>query len=56
MESNSEDRLRYRSELDDEEVLQFIEKNKAANTTRKTRSDLSIWWTVSLVSGIPPNY
>jgi hypothetical protein len=30
-------------ELDDEEVLQFIERSKAANTVRKTRSDLNIW-------------
>jgi hypothetical protein len=62
MESNSEDRLRHRAEvsgvveLNDDEVLQFIERNKAANTMRKTRSDLSTWWTISLVSGIPPNY
>jgi hypothetical protein len=31
------------AELDDEEVLQFIERNKAANTVRKTRSDLNNW-------------
>jgi hypothetical protein len=30
-------------ELDDQEVLQFIERNKAANTARKTRSDLIRW-------------
>jgi hypothetical protein len=30
-------------ELDDEEVLQFIERSEAANTVRKTRSDLNIW-------------
>ena len=29
--------------LNDEEILQFIEINKAANTVRKTRSDLNVW-------------
>jgi hypothetical protein len=29
-------------ELEDEEVLQFIERNEAASTVRKTRSDLNI--------------
>jgi hypothetical protein len=30
-------------ELDDEKVLQFIERNKAANTIRKIKNDLNIW-------------
>ena len=29
-------------DLNDEEILQFIEINKAANTVRKTRSDLNV--------------
>jgi hypothetical protein len=30
-------------ELEDEEVLQFIESSEAANTVGKTRSDLNTW-------------
>jgi hypothetical protein len=30
-------------ELEDEEVLQFIERSEAANTVGKTRSDLNTW-------------
>jgi hypothetical protein len=30
-------------ELDDEEIPQFIEINKAVNAVRKTGSDLNIW-------------
>ena len=30
-------------DLNGEEILQFIEINKAANTVRKTRSDLNVW-------------
>jgi hypothetical protein len=30
-------------ELHYKEVLQFIERNEATNTVRKTRSDLNIW-------------
>jgi hypothetical protein len=30
-------------ELEDEEVLQFIERSEAANTMGKTRSDLNTW-------------
>jgi hypothetical protein len=30
-------------ELEDEEVLQFIERNEAANTVGKTRSDQNTW-------------
>jgi hypothetical protein len=30
-------------ELGAEVVLQFIERNRAANTVGKTRSDLNIW-------------
>jgi hypothetical protein len=45
--------LRRVDRVVDEEVLQFIERNKAAKTMRKTRSDLNIWsrWcsTVSLI-------
>jgi hypothetical protein len=39
MDSNSEDSI---VELDDEEVLQFIERSEAANTVGKTMSDLNI--------------
>ena len=30
-------------DLNDEEILQFIEINKAVNTVKKTRSDLNVW-------------
>jgi hypothetical protein len=30
-------------ELEDEEVLQFIERSEAANTVGKTRSDQNTW-------------
>ena len=30
-------------ELDDAVALDFIEKNKAANTVRKSISDLNVW-------------
>jgi hypothetical protein len=30
-------------ELEDEEVLQLIERSEAANTMGKTRSDLNTW-------------
>jgi hypothetical protein len=30
-------------ELEDKEVLQFIERSEAANTVGKTRSDLNTW-------------
>jgi hypothetical protein len=30
-------------ELEDEEVLQFIERSGVANTVGKTRSDLNTW-------------
>ena len=30
-------------DLNDEEILQFIEINTAANTVRRTRSDLNVW-------------
>jgi hypothetical protein len=30
-------------ELEDEEVLQFIERSEAGNTMGKTRSDLNTW-------------
>jgi hypothetical protein len=50
MDSDSED-SRGVVELEDEEVLQFIERNKAANTVRKTRSEPEY-----LVSCIPHSY
>ena len=31
-------------ELDDAVAEDFIEKNKAANTARKTKSDLNVWY------------
>ena len=31
-------------ELDDAVVEDFIEKNKATNTVRKTKSDLNVWY------------
>ena len=31
-------------ELDDAVAEDFIEKNKAANTVRKTKSDLNVWY------------
>ena len=30
--------------LDDAVVEDFIEKNKATNTVRKTKSDLNVWY------------
>jgi hypothetical protein len=30
-------------ELEDKEVLQFIERSEATNTVRKTRSDPNTW-------------
>ena len=32
------------NELDDAVVEDFIEKNKATNTVRKTKSDLNVWY------------
>ena len=31
-------------ELDDAVVEDFIQKNKATNTVRKTKSDLNVWY------------
>ena len=31
-------------ELDDAVVEDFIEKNKATNTVKKTKSDLNVWY------------